>query len=89
MVLLESAHDRHIVHCGVAMTAGPDETFRGTLQARTPEGEFTTMIVMRRGLGHAGRVWLTFDGAIKTTVVMTNAETEQMGELLDKAMVGR
>lgn len=67
----------------------PDETFRGTMQGRTPDGEFTTLIVTRQGLGSSGRVWLTFDGAIKTTVVMTNGETGQLGELLDKATVAR
>jgi hypothetical protein len=66
-----------------------DETFRGTMRGRTPDGEFTTVIVTRQGLGRAGRVWLTFNGAIKTTVVMTDGETGQLGELLDKATVQR
>jgi hypothetical protein len=34
-------------------------------------------------------VWLTFDGAIKTTVVMTDGVAEQLGELLNKATVAR
>lgn len=42
-----------------------DETFRATMPARTPEGEPTTLIITRQGLGDAGRSWLTFDGAIK------------------------
>jgi hypothetical protein len=41
------------------------ETFRGTMQGRTPEGERATVIVLRRGEGLNGRVWLTFNGAIK------------------------
>jgi hypothetical protein len=64
----------------------PDETFRATLRARTPAGEFATVIVTRQGLGRAGRVWLTFEGAIKTTAVMTDPETEQLVELLGKAI---
>lgn len=67
----------------------PDETFRATLQARTPEGDATTLIVLRRGLGHAARVWLTFDGAIKTTVVMTDPETVYLAGLLGKAQSSR
>ncbi|MGH3813006.1 MAG: hypothetical protein ACRDUV_11185 [Pseudonocardiaceae bacterium] len=67
----------------------PDETFRGTMRGRTPDGAFATLIVTRQGFGRDGRTWLTFDGAIKTTVVMTNAETGQLGELLDKATVAR
>jgi hypothetical protein len=31
-------------------------------------------------------VWLTFNGAIKTTVVMTNPETACLVELLNKAL---
>jgi hypothetical protein len=64
----------------------PDETFRATMQGRTVNGEPTTVIVTRQGLGRDGRVWLTFNGAIKTTVVMTNPETAQLTELLDKAI---
>lgn len=67
----------------------PDETFRGTMRACTPDGEPNTMIVTRQGLGNAGRVWLTFNGAIRTTVVMTNPETAQLCELLNKATTAR
>jgi hypothetical protein len=66
-----------------------DETFRATLEARTPEGNGTTLIVLRRGLGHAARVWLTFDGAIKTTVVMTDPETVRLVGLLGDAQDAR
>ncbi|HEY2765691.1 MAG TPA: hypothetical protein VGJ13_17025 [Pseudonocardiaceae bacterium] len=66
-----------------------DETFRGTMRGRTPDGEFTTLIVTRQGSGSSGRVWLTFEGAIKTTFVMTNGVTGQLGELLDEATVAR
>jgi hypothetical protein len=47
------------------------------------------VIVTRQGLGNAGRVWLTFNGAIKTTVVMTNPETVQLCELLTNATAAR
>ncbi|MGH3898180.1 MAG: hypothetical protein ACRDTA_07975 [Pseudonocardiaceae bacterium] len=66
-----------------------DETFRGAMRGRTPEGEPSTVIVTRQGIGHSGRVWLTFNGAIKTTVVMTNPETAQLCELLNKATAVR
>lgn len=48
----------------------PAETFRAALSGRTPEGELSTLIITRQGLGRGGRVWLTFDGAIKKTVVL-------------------
>lgn len=63
----------------------PDETFRATMRGRTPEGEPTTLIVTRQGLGRAGRTWLTFDGAITTTAVLTDQETERLIELLREA----
>jgi hypothetical protein len=62
-----------------------DETFRGVMQVRTPDGDTATVIVTRQGLGAAARVWLTFSGAIKTTAVMTNGETGTLQELLDRA----
>jgi hypothetical protein len=66
-----------------------DETFRGTMCGRTPNGKPATVIVTRQGLGRDGRVWLTFNGAIKTTVVMTNPEMVQLCELLNKATAAR
>ncbi|HKR48276.1 MAG TPA: hypothetical protein VJT72_01635 [Pseudonocardiaceae bacterium] len=66
-----------------------DETFRATMRGRTPEGEFTTLIITRQGLGHAGRAWLTFNGAIKTTVVLTDQEAEQLAGLLGDASRAR
>ena len=66
-----------------------EETFRATLEARTPERDATTLIVLRRGLGHAARVWLTFDGAIKTTVVLTDPETVRLVGLLGDAQGAR
>jgi hypothetical protein len=66
-----------------------DETFRATMRGRTPDGEPSTVIVTRQGLGSAGRVWLTFHGAIKTTVVMTDPETLQLCEQLTTATTAR
>jgi hypothetical protein len=67
----------------------PDETFRGTLRSCTPNGEPHTVIVTRQGLGSAARVWLTFNGAIRTTVVLTNQETTLLCELLSNAATAR
>ena len=67
----------------------PDETFRRTMRGRTPEGQPTTLIVTRQGLGRAGRTWLTFQGAIKTTVVLTDQEAEELGGLLGDASSAR
>lgn len=71
------------------VSGSADETFRATLLARTPDGALSTLIITRRGLGHHGRVWLTFDGAIKTTVVMTGPETEELVGLLSDAQCAR
>lgn len=70
----------------MASGSTPDEMFRATLRIRTPEGEFATLIVTRQGLGRAGRTWVTFDGAIKTTAVMSDQETGHLVELLAKTM---
>lgn len=67
----------------------PDEMFRGTMRSCSPEGEPHTVNVTQQGLGNAGRVWLTFNGAIRTTVVMTNPEAAQLCELLNKATTAR
>ncbi|MGH3799101.1 MAG: hypothetical protein ACRDTD_03030 [Pseudonocardiaceae bacterium] len=69
--------------------SGLDETFRATMQGRTPDGESTTVIVTRQGLGRAGRAWLTFNGAIKTTVVLTDQEAGQLAGLLEDAARAR
>ncbi|MGH3795416.1 MAG: hypothetical protein ACRDSP_11040 [Pseudonocardiaceae bacterium] len=66
-----------------------DESFRATLRVRSPEGGFATVIITRRGLGQAARVWVTFDGAIKTTAVMTDPETGELVEMLGKATMAR
>ncbi len=65
------------------------ETYRGVLEGRTVTHEAATVIITRQGLGIDARVWLTFDGAIKTTVVMTDQETADLRELLGQATVRR
>lgn len=46
-------------------------------------------MISYNALCRAGRTWLTFDGAIKTTVVMDDPETEQLVELLGKTISAR
>lgn len=66
--------------------SGPrEESYRATVTVRTPDGERTTLIVLRLGLGRDGRVWLVFDGAIRTTAVLTNPESEQLRGMLGDA----
>ena len=60
----------------------PEETFRGRMRGRTPEGESTTRIVTQKSLGHAGCTWPTFNGAIRTMVVLTDQEAMQLAGLL-------
>ncbi|MGH3866784.1 MAG: hypothetical protein ACRDQ4_11720 [Pseudonocardiaceae bacterium] len=60
----------------------PDETFRETLRGQAPEGEPTTLIVRRLGLGRAGCTWLTVNGGIPTTVRLTRQEAEQLAGML-------
>jgi hypothetical protein len=59
------------------------------VQGRTPSGESATVIITRQGLGSDARVWLTFDGAIKTTTVLTDQKVAELRELLGKATVRR
>jgi hypothetical protein len=54
-------------------TSATDETFRAMLR---------TMIVTRQGVGGAGHVWLTGNGRIQTTVVLTRQEAEQLAGML-------
>ncbi len=57
---------------------GGEETFRGTLAARTPEPTVpATLIVTRQGLGRAALVWLTLAGSIRCTAVLS----DDLGEL--------
>ena len=60
------------------------ESYRRVLPFRTPEGATATVIVMRR----RNMVWLTFDGALKTTVVMGDQDAGQLIEAVSCASVG-
>ena len=62
-----------------------EESYRETVQARNIDGEPHTVIVMRRGLGRKARVWLTINGAWKTTLQMTDPEAARLAELLIEA----
>lgn len=55
------------------------------MRGRTPEGERTTLILTRKGIGSTGRTWLTFNGGIRTTVVLTDQEAGQLTGLLGDA----
>jgi hypothetical protein len=57
------------------------ESFRKALPFRAPDGSGATLIVLRRGR----TVWLTFSGAEKTTVVMSDPETDDLIETLGGA----
>jgi hypothetical protein len=65
------------------------ERYRKTIRLRTPEGEAATVIVTRQGSGGAGRVWLTFQGAIKTTVTMDGGEAEEIIGMIQGAQHAR
>lgn len=61
------------------------EHYRAVIELRTPEGETATIIVTRRRGDHAGQVWLTFHGALKTTLVMNDQEASQVIDAIDTA----
>lgn len=67
----------------------PDETFRATLPATTPDGERATVIITRQGLGSSGRVWVAFSGARVTTAVMTDDDAERFMQLVNDARKAR
>ena len=70
----------------VVLSAPPSkETYRATLGGRSADGCPATVIVTRQGLGRAGRVWLTFLGAIKTTMSLSDDQATQLAELLHAA----
>ena len=61
------------------------ECYRATIRVRTPDGAPATLIVLRRGRGRDGRVWLTFDGAITTTVTMNDQESAEITGMIKAA----
>ena len=62
-----------------------EEMYRATLQAHTLDGQPHTLIVTRRITGGQARVWLTLNGAWKTTVQLTDPEAAQLAYLLTHA----
>lgn len=57
------------------------ESYRQVLQLHTPEGAPAALIVLRR----KSAVWLTFQGAMKTTVVMRDQEAGRLIEAVNNA----
>lgn len=78
-------HRDHQVSRDVAPMHSEEETFRATMRARDLDGASHTVIVTRRGLGKNARVWLTLNGAWKTTLQMTDPEAGQLASLLTEA----
>lgn len=64
-----------------------EESYRGTMAARTVDGERHTLIITRRSTSNLARVWLTLHGAWKTTVQLTDPEAAQLVELLTQAQL--
>lgn len=65
------------------------ESYRATIRLRTPDGAPATLIVLRRRRDHEWRVWLTFDGAIKTTVMMDGQESDEVTGMIKAAQCAR
>ncbi|HEY2724346.1 MAG TPA: hypothetical protein VGI84_06645 [Pseudonocardiaceae bacterium] len=55
-------------------TYSEGQSDRTVLAFRGPRGESATVIVMRR----TSKVWLVFNGALKTTVAMSDPECEKL-----------
>lgn len=55
-------------------TYSESESDRSVLAFRGPEGQAATVIVMRR---HS-QVWVVFNGAVKTTVAMSDPQADQL-----------
>lgn len=57
------------------------ESFRQAFAFRSPDGGAATLLVLRR----SNAVWITFSGAEKTSVVMSDTETEDLTTALGAA----
>jgi hypothetical protein len=57
------------------------ESFRKALPFRAPDGSAATLLVLRRGKD----VWLTLNGAERTSVVMSDAEAADLIDALHGA----
>lgn len=60
------------------------ESDRTVLAFRSPEGEATTVIVLRKST----KVWLVFNGALKTTVAMSDPEAAELVDAVRAASRG-
>lgn len=60
------------------------ESYRRVLTLRTPEGQNATVIIMRR----KSAVWLTLNGAEKTTIDMVEQEASQLTDAVSTAAGG-
>lgn len=58
-----------------------DQSDRTVLSFRSPGGEAATVIVMRKD----GKVWLVFNGAVKTTVAMSDPEAARLVDAITTA----
>ncbi|HEY2765146.1 MAG TPA: hypothetical protein VGJ13_14240 [Pseudonocardiaceae bacterium] len=65
-------------------TYSESESDRTVLTFRGPDGEAATVIIMRRD----SKVWVAFNGAIKTTVAMTDQQAGQFIEAVRAASRG-
>lgn len=65
-------------------TYSENESDRAVLAFRGPEGEAATVIIMRRST----RIWVVFNGAVKTTVALTDPQAGQMIEAIRAASRG-
>lgn len=57
------------------------ESYRKVIELRTPEGQLAKVIITRR----AGSGWLTFNGSIKTTVMLGGPQGLELIEALTTA----
>ena len=60
------------------------ESYRQVIPLRTPEGHAASVIVLRRD----GRVWITFQGALTTTVAMSDPQAEHLTDAITAARSG-
>jgi len=66
--------------------SAPEETYRATIQARTPDGDASVVIVTRQVRSKdRARVWLTLHGSWRGTVCFTDDQVDQLVALLRRA----
>ena len=65
-------------------TYSESESDRTVLAFRGPDGEAATVIIMRRG----SKVWVVFNGAVKTTVALTDPQAEELIDAVRAASRG-